>query len=157
DPRLFLLATVGILLLAIDLPKRFARGKPSTTTTTSGGVPAIAFLSVFVAISFVAWLKTFSIYRYTIPIESVGSLLVAVGMWRLLVRFGLGTWAFAFCSLVIVARTRPPDWGRLRVHRGAFFQVMAPTLPRNSMILILNEEPLGYLVPFFSGDPVIVR
>jgi len=157
DPRLFLLATVGILLLAIDLPKRFARGKPSTTTTTSGGVPAIAFLSVFVAISYVAWLKTFSIYRYTIPIESVGSLLVAVGMWRLLVRFGLGTWAFAFCSLVIVARTRPPDWGRLRVHRGAFFQVMAPTLPRNSMILILNEEPLGYLVPFFSGDPVIVR
>lgn len=155
DPRFLLLAVLGILAVVNHLARRFVHGKPSTPPPR--GVPTIAFLSVFVAVSYVGWLKTFSIYRYTIPIESVGSFLVAVGLWRLLVRVRLGSLSFAFCCLAILAWTRSPDWGRLRVHRGAFFQVTAPTLPHSSMVLILNEEPVSYLVPFFGADPLIVR
>ena len=68
------------------------------------------------------WLVTFTIYRYAIPLELTASLLLVLAMRAAFAGAARRDVLIATASVLIVAVTVPPYWGRSRVHAG--------TLPR---------------------------
>jgi hypothetical protein len=49
---------------------------------------------------------------------------------------------------VLLGSARYPDWWRNQLGEH-FFEVAAPALPRNSVLLILEDAPIAYVIPFF--------
>ncbi len=57
---------------------------------------------------------------------------------------------------VILLTTRAPDWGHTTFGE-RFFEVQLPPIASDSLVLLLDRQPLAYLVPFFPDDARFVR
>ena len=108
-------------------------------------------LVLFTLVSYVAWLELFGIYRYLVPLEAVsGALIVGSvlyvwksGRWRLAV--------VALLAILLVGTTRPGTWGRIEFGQ-SYFDVKAPELAPDPLVIMGYRHPMAYAAPFFRAD-----
>ena len=113
--------------------------------------PAWTFLAVFTAVSYLVWLKLYSIYRYLVPLEILsGPLLVACALYLVPGRHARRA-AVAAAAIFLIGTTRKPDWGHLPF-RGAYFDVAVPEILPHALVLVGPFDPMAYAVPFFRHD-----
>jgi hypothetical protein len=123
--------------------------------TIGAELRARRFLIVFSAVAYVAWLVSFGIYRYLVPLEILSGLLIVSGVVFLAGNGAMSRFAVLAATVAIVASTRPMNWGR-KPFDGAFFQVSVPDLSQ-ALVLIassnpVSSDPVSYLIPFFPEE-----
>jgi hypothetical protein len=141
---LYLLAVLAIVQAVLRRAGRGWVGLPPPDR------PAARMLAIFVTISFVAWMATFSIHRYLIALE----LLAPLALW-LLARHALPAasaekWAtglIAVCAVTGCAAVR--NWGHEGWTRRGFM-VEAPRMeqPATATVLLVLDEPQAWRIPF---------
>jgi hypothetical protein len=144
----------GLCLVVFTSVWRISRAKSvlaAIQQPTGYSLRAPAQVLIFFGVSYVLWLGLFGIYRYLLPLEMmtgtllVGLLVVAVRNRMVQAAIGLPL------ILAILLTTRVPDWGRTTFGE-RFFEVQVPPMASASLVLLLDSEPLAYLVPFFPDD-----
>ena len=118
---------------------------------------AIALIA-FVAVSYIAWLRMFAIYRYILLLEMLAPVLImsAVGLWPVSLRARIVTaalillWVAASMRALLPMRAPVTD---------PYVQVSLPPIPHpdRTMVLMTGEAPLGYLVPSLPPQIPVLR
>ncbi|WP_136619920.1 MULTISPECIES: GtrA family protein [Mesorhizobium] len=112
---------------------------------------------LFVSLAFVIWMAIFSIYRYAVPMEMLAPLVVWIVMHKLLsgdMAKRVAAVALALVATYAVVDTR--SWGREAWDTRAF-RVVVPDLPGSGTILLIADEaPNGWMVPFFPPEMAAV-
>jgi len=144
----YVVVLVTLLLLCVSR-------RPSEGLVASD---AAAALIGFAAISYLAWLKIFAIYRYILLLEILAPILIAacVALWpltqrtRLLACAGLLLLAMGSMKASISSRVPATD---------PYIQVSIPPIahPERTMILMTGETPMGYLAPSLPPQIPILR
>lgn len=143
DPRLLL----GIAcLLALWLA---ARKRPMPD---GGQRSRIATLLVFFLAAFGLWVLQYGIYRYAIALEMLGTLALLLLLQRVPRRQNL---VLALAVLLVSADTKRPDWYHVPSHAPRL-GIVAPPIPRGSLVLMAGGEPLAYLALGLPGDVPLV-
>jgi hypothetical protein len=108
------------------------------------------FVLTFWTVSFVCWAALHSVYRYLIPLELLSGALIAYFLRSILSR--------RFAPLALVATTgvaiftvQYPDWWRIP-HGSEYFEVHVPALAPAPMILLANDAPMAYVLPFLPSE-----
>ncbi len=136
------------------------------------------FVISFEVVSFLVWLYMFGYTRYFIPTDLLSGIFIFCLVFetrkvlsgldfggisakngRVLDRFTL---VVVLASFVFsLATTQYFSWGRLPVSRQAasWFDVQVPSLPSlaESIVLVVSENPLAYLIPSFPASTQFVR
>ncbi len=119
---------------------------------------AAAALLAFAAISYVAWLKVFGIYRYILLLEILAPLLIAicVALWPFSARTRWTAIGALFIGMLCLTHADLPDRAPVS---DPYIQVTIPPIahPDKTMVLMTGESPLGYLAPSFPPQVPIVR
>ena len=112
----------------------------------------------FAAVSYLAWLKIFAIYRYILLLEILAPILIAacVALWpltqrtRILVCAGLLLLVTGSMKATISSRMPATD---------PYIQMSIPPIPHpeKTMILMTGETPMGYLAPSLPPQIPIAR
>jgi hypothetical protein len=110
----------------------------------------VRFLLSFCVVSYILWLKQFSILRYLAPLEMLTGLVMLLPFLPLLDRFAArvafplaAAAAFAVLQMVTIR----PGWGRVRMGHWAV-SVQLPDLPPDSLVIQLNSFPMSYVAAF---------
>ncbi|MFV3076545.1 hypothetical protein [Niveispirillum fermenti] len=126
----------------------------------AAGVPVRPALYVIVAgaLTYLAWLKLFSIYRYLIPLEMLAPLVMvaAIGLWPLPAR---ARGALVLALLVLVSVTaRPGTWARMPF-ADRFVEVNVPALPDpdNTIVIQTGYAPTSFLAYGFPPQVPFLR
>ena len=107
-----------------------------------------AALFAFVVASYGVWLPMFAVYRYLLPLEMLsGVVAMAAALYLarpsaippLLLATALGCWV----------TTKPLEWGHTGF-RDRYVEVQAPALAPNTLVLVVGDDPVSYLVPFMN-------
>jgi hypothetical protein len=146
---------LAYLLILAALPLAFVVRKDRTRLVDGDG--ALALL-VFAAVSYLAWLRVFGIYRYILLLEIIAPLLVAlcVAFWPLSARTRLTSCGVLFVVILVLTRAELPERAPLSE---PYIQVTLPPIarPGQTMILMTGETPMGYLAPAFPAEIPVVR
>ena len=115
-------------------------------------------LFAFAALSYFAWLKMFSIYRYIILLEMLAPLLIlaAIGLMpapRRVRYMILGGLAFA---ILVTARS---DFLERAPLEDPYIQVALPPIPDpdHTMVLMTGDAPMGFIAPALPPQIPILR
>jgi len=144
----YVVIVVTLLLMA------FARrpAKPLVDST------AAAALFAFGAVSYLAWLKIFAIYRYILLLEMLAPILIvaAVARWPLARRTRLVV--SAVLLLLALGTMKASLSGRMPA-TDPYIQVSVPAIqrPEQTMILMTGEAPMGYLAPSLPQKIPLLR
>ncbi len=150
DIRVGLAYVLGILTLPVVLLRR----SPDPVASPMGS----ATLFIFAAGSYVVWLLMFGIYRYIIVLEMLAPILVvaAIGSWPVSARV-----RYAIIAVLAVAAAAATRYDILeKAPLGdPYVQADIPSIPhpRNSMVLMTGEAPMGYLVPSLPHEIPVLR
>lgn len=131
--------------------------KPKQDTQALIAQPTAIFLFVFAAVSYVAWLSLFGVYRYLIPLEMLVPLLIAaaIAQWRLRQQTQLVVIALVLVALQVAVRidSQREEWDK------AYVSVQTPTLPdpEHSMILLSGIAPMAFTIPAFPQQIAFIR
>jgi hypothetical protein len=121
------------------------------------GEQRLGLLILFWLTSYAVWLKTFSYYRYAIPLELVAPAIV-IGCAAYAVRDRIAALALivSVCALLI-GTTKPIDWGRVPWSPSYFGVDPAELAPYAGATVLLWDRPTGYLVPYFPESARFLR
>jgi len=112
----------------------------------------------FAAVSYIAWLSIFAIYRYIVLLEMLAPLLIAaaIGLWPIPARARLITAAALLLFAALCMRTGILERAPLG---DPYIQVIMPPIPDpdHTMVLMTGESPLGFLAPSIPHQIPIVR
>ncbi|MFZ5571654.1 MAG: hypothetical protein ACOZF0_14730 [Thermodesulfobacteriota bacterium] len=155
DLRLSILYVLLIILLGKKLVQP---GKQPAVSGDAESTSRNRFLLLFVVVSFLIWMKLFSVYRYIIICDFLAPLTILAVLGMLVakrdrqVRLALG------CFIVILALLVPGDWGR-RPFSSDYFGVRPPALghPSNTLVLSAGYDPMAYMIPFFPPEVRFLR
>jgi len=134
----------------------FALFKRSRDPIVDPGAAAILF--AFGAVSYLAWLLMFGIYRYIITLEILAPLLIvsAVGLWPVtryarLVTLGV--------LAVLVLTTTRYDFLDHAPLGDPYIQADIPAIrdPNHSLVLMTGEAPMGFMVPLLPHRVPVLR
>ena len=114
------------------------------------------FISVFFLVAFALWEWKFSIFRYLSVLEMLSGAVPAALFFQL-ARSERSRRAVLAGAVVLLAllhiTTVTPNWGRQSRPGGPPLPVRVDRLPRDSLVLILDNSPLAY-VALFEPDSV---
>jgi hypothetical protein len=121
--------------------------------------PAAAWpLFAFAGVSYVVWLLIFGIYRYILCLEMLAPILIValVGLWPIGRRIHVAVLAVLATAVAITTRYDLLERAPLG---DPYIQVPVPPIqdPRQSMILMTGEAPMGYIVPEIPPEIPVVR
>jgi hypothetical protein len=134
----------ALLVLAIAAAIKFALQRPRVD-------PPWRFLIAFTLAAYVAWIKLFGIYRYLVPLEVLSGPLIVGCLLYLLRGMALRYACIVLLATLLAGTTRPGDWGRVPFGHG-YFEVKAPQLPPDSLVIVGYIHPYAYEIPFFRSD-----
>ena len=113
------------------------------------------FVLVFVATSYVIWLKMFSILRYAVPIEVLLGLVIAIVtsvVCRRFLQLELSQKALVFFLAALLvgtaAKTQYPRWGRA-AYGVTVLQVQPVALAPNTLLVLIGS-PQAFVLPSIS-------
>jgi len=155
DPRLAAVTTLAILAAVVHARRRPAPAGAMAAQTPREGVPAQAWrlLALFAAMAFVLWAYQHAIYRYLLVVDALSGLL-AVGLVRRAFPGRLAAAAAVVLTLMLVAATRPADWGRVPFGERWFEpKVRLPQLAPDALVLVTTGEAVAYLIPLLGAAP----
>ncbi len=121
---------------------------------------AARLLFAFTAVSYVAWLNLFAIYRYAVTLEMLAPLVIVIAIDFIPVAARYRTGAAAIVLIVSIAAIRwdaavgwRPAWGAKLV------AIDLPPIeePSDTMVLMAGTEPLSYVVPSFPPQIPFLR
>ncbi|HEY2034904.1 MAG TPA: hypothetical protein VGH02_14580 [Rhizomicrobium sp.] len=119
---------------------------------------AAAPIFAFAAITYVAWIAIFAIYRYILALEMLSPILIvcAIGLWPLPRRVQLT--ALGVLAVLAMFWTRP-GWLERAPVTDPYVQVQLPPIPdpNHTMILMAGEAPMGYLVRSLPHQIPVLR
>jgi hypothetical protein len=122
------------------------------------GPEAARVLFTFAAVSYVAWLKIFGIYRYILALEMFAPILIAasIGLLPLPRRTQLVALAALFFATLVF--TKPDSMERAPLG-DPYVDVAVPKIahPQHTMILMTGNEPLGFIVPSLPHEIPVLR
>jgi hypothetical protein len=152
DPKLTSEATfvdLRLLLCLIALPAATA----VFLWRTDRGVTAPArtrYLLAALALSYLAWVWLFCVYRYFIAGEMLAPLALVLALGLVPLDGRARRWLLAGLFLLIAVTTRPADWIRVPWSE-TWVSADVPALaePGRTLVLITGHEPLSYLIPSF--------
>lgn len=105
---------------------------------------ACAFLLVFLAVAYTAWIAIFSIQRYIVVLD----LLAPLAGLLLIAHFESGSKrliAGAVLVAALVATTIPGDWGRIAWEGGPYSRLHNFDAPQPGSAVIIGTRPLAFL------------
>jgi hypothetical protein len=109
-------------------------------------------LVLFALVSYLAWLKLFGIYRYLAALEVVSGALIVGCVIYLAPRGKVRVAVVLVLTTLLLATTRV-GWGWGRAEFGErYFDVRAPALPPDSLVIVGYRHPMAYAIPFFRAD-----
>lgn len=114
-----------------------------------------AFVLVFWMSSYLLWLRTFAIYRYGVVLELISGIII---VWAIRLMIDTERWAAGAILLAVtllVVTTVYPKWGwnwPTRFETGRYLSVDVPELPSGSLVLLIGNDAMTYLIPFFEPD-----
>jgi len=156
-PVLYLLL-IGCLVKAIM--GRCCNPAPVNGAGRAGSDPLTSgrFIVIFLFVSFVVWMKLFSVYRYLLVCELLAPLAIFVVLGYLVrdlhrrVRIALS------CFVLILVTLHPGEWGR-RPWAADYFGFQAPPIaePADTLVLVAGYEPMAYMIPFFPPEVRFLR
>jgi hypothetical protein len=116
------------------------------------------WLVVFFLVSYVLWVKQFSMYRYVATLEQLAPVVIVVLAGKVLRAERLVVGAVAALFAVIAGTVIAPDWGRLP-WGARFLRIAVPPIarPDRSTVVITSSAPLAYLIPSFPPETRFVR
>ena len=123
-------------------------GRPVVATVRADA--AWRTVAAFWLVSFVLWGALHSVYRYLIPLELLTGALLLYLLGRLFERRWLPIAAVAI-TLGALYKVQYPDWSRVPYGR-TYFEVSAPALPPNSLVMLVDDQPMAYVIPFLRID-----
>ncbi len=131
-------------------------GKRSKEPLVGPEVSRVLF--AFAAVSYLAWLKIFGIYRYILALEMLAPILIAasIGLLPLPRRTQLVALACLFFASLVFTR---PDYLERAPLGDPYVDVAVPKIadPRHTMILMTGNEPLGFIAPSLPHEIPILR
>ena len=146
---------IAYVLVIVALPLAFlARRKEDRLIAPDAAWALIAFA----AVSYIAWLKIFGIYRYILLLEIMAPLLIAVAidLWPLSPRIKLTAMGAVFVVMLCLTHADLPERAPVQ---DPYIQVTVPPIahPEKTMVLMTGETPMGYLAPSFPAEIPILR
>jgi hypothetical protein len=142
-PMLYALTIIGLVSLPWRVLRAASLPRPPVSVQWK-------FLAVFMTASLLVWIAQHSIYRYLVVLEVLSGLALFFVLSRLLSPC-LVVWALGLCTGIILATTQYPDWWRIEFGEH-FFDVKVPSLPSNSLVLLVSDDPMAYVIPFLRAD-----
>ena len=126
------------------------RRRDGTAPAPVGPVRAWRFVIVFWLVSYMVWLKVHGIYRYIIPLELLaGALLLPCLRWIFAPR--AANIATVWVTVIVLALTRYPQWERVPFGE-RYVDVHVPPVEPHALVMLLSDEPMSYVLPFFPAD-----
>jgi hypothetical protein len=145
DARLALLYTLALAALALFALQR-RRSAPPPSATRNAWRCVIAFWLA----SFAAWAVLYRIARYLVPLELLAGALTAGLVVRLVPARRAAVALVAALALVVVT-ARFPTWWR-QPFEDRFLAVQMPPVKPGALVLLVNPEPMSYVLPAFPAD-----
>ena len=112
----------------------------------------------FAAVSYVAWLRTFAIYRYILSLEMLAPFLIAAaaGFLPMSRRSQLVLLGSVFFTILLVTRS---DFIERAPLGDPYIEVALPPIPNpgKTMILMTGDAPLGFLAPSLPHQIPLLR
>ena len=154
-----LIPLLAVILLAQWLARRWKRSEPGMEARRLADGRHLWFLLTFFGVSYVTWIKVFSIQRYLLPLGLLTGLLLLLTLDRLLPdrvsKLSAFLFLAAFC--VLWMRLEAQDW---RVPFGSsWFELDLPSEVRepDTLFILLGGGPMGYLVPSLPESARAIR
>ena len=116
-------------------------------------------LILFSVFSYVLWIRTFAIYRYLLPLDLISGLILLLTLDRLMSNSSRKIIVFVLLAAFSVAWSKPFPRERIPYGKKGWFAVQlspAASAP-NTLFVILQYGPLGYIVPFLPDSDRIIR
>jgi len=114
-------------------------------------------IAVFWVVSYVVWLKMFSIYRYVIALEALSAVFI-IGVSAVLVQRWTKSLALAFPVCIAVScSVLPPNYGRIPWSDSYFGVDEAKVEEYAGATILMWDFPRAYLVPLFPPSATFVR
>lgn len=122
------------------------------------GPDATRVLFAFGALSYIAWLKIFGIYRYILALEMFAPILIVASIGLLPVQRRSQWIALATLFFAALVFTKPDSMERAPLG-DPYVDVAVPKIahPAHTMILMTGNEPLGFIVPSLPHEIPILR
>lgn len=152
DPRFPLLCVLAAVGAIVALSRRRIVRQASTIRLTNRR--EWTFLGVFFVAAFVIWAYVHSIARYLVPLELLaGAFIVALIGCRVPARHASSI--VAVVAIVVIAMTRPADWGRVPFGE-RWFVLKVPPIDDHALVLLASGAPMAYVLPFLPASTVNV-
>src|SRR5439155_565558 len=141
-----LLAQPPIVALLAWLVRR-ARHRHPPQAATADAAGKWRLVLVFWAASFVVWARMHAIYRYIMPLELLSGAVLLYVLGLIVPRRWLPPAAAVGAALAMLT-TIYPAWGRIDYGEDYFVVTVPPVAP-HAVILLLADEPMAFVLPFF--------
>jgi hypothetical protein len=142
-PLLTILAFAALAWAAV-------RPRGASSPLSAASRTARRFLAVYVVVAFVVWAAMHAYYRYLLPLELLSGAAIA-GLALALSPRRVAPGVLVALTIVLVASTRYPDWGRVPFGP-AFLDVRRPAVEPNALVLLTADAPLAYVLTRFPSD-----
>jgi len=109
-------------------------------------------LGIFALAAYLIWLPLFAIYRYLLPLEVLSGAFVVGAFAYLLKDVRARYIVLVLIAVLLVGTTRKTGWERVPFTEGAYFKVVPPAVPPDSLVLLASPQPMAYAIPFFPSD-----
>jgi hypothetical protein len=157
-PLLYLLLAALLVKALLGLRRTpGVKGAPAAPAASDSRA-LTRFVLIFLAVSFLLWMKLFAVYRYIVVCEFLAPLalfLVAGALLRDPRRQLVATLA---CFALLMVTLSPGNWGR-RAWTADYFDVPASALsvPPDTAVLVTGHDPMAYMIPFFPPTVRFLR
>jgi hypothetical protein len=131
------------VLVPISLLLRMTRRKIERRPLAGG----LVYLLAVMAIGYIVWLLEFSYYRYAVTLELLAPLALVLALLAAPLSWQLRAFIVAAVLLVLVATTRPADWGHLPWTKRLIEVSVPPISDPGTATVLLWRQPISYVVP----------
>ena len=149
DARPALLYALALVMLVVALRRRMVSPSPTTTGARSDWGPW-RFLGGFFLASLLAWAVLHRIFRYLVPLELLGGLLIVYFVVRMAPARRVPL-ALAAALVLVLVTAKYPTWWRQKFE-DRFLTVVMPAVKPDALVLLVSAEPMSYVLPSFPPD-----
>lgn len=150
DYRLAALLAVALAAWIVSRVRNLRENPHAAPPIPAREARAWWLLGVFTLVSYLAWLKLYGIYRYLVPLELLSGALVVGGILYVFQRGRVRVAVVIVLAALLVGTTRPGSWGRIPFG-STYFDVAAPAIPADSLVIVGYRHPFAYAAPFFPA------